>query len=131
VKENGAEPYYTNSSQLPVGYTSDIFEALELQDNLQTKYTGGTVVHVFLGERLPSAESCRQLVKKIAYKFHLPYFTITPTFSICPVHGYIKGEHYTCPIEINKSLDSARDKEVKENATESQFARDRELQYAH
>ncbi|OGF31388.1 anaerobic ribonucleoside-triphosphate reductase, partial [Candidatus Falkowbacteria bacterium RIFCSPLOWO2_12_FULL_45_13] len=132
IRTSGAsEPYYTNSTQLPVGFTDSVLETLTHQDELQTKYTGGTVVHVFLGERLPSAESCRQLVKKIAYKFHLPYFTITPTFSICPVHGYIKGEHYTCPIEINKSLDSARDKEVKENATESQFARDRELQYAH
>ncbi|MBI5700392.1 ribonucleoside triphosphate reductase [Candidatus Saganbacteria bacterium] len=90
-------PYYTNSSQLPVGYTDDIFEALEHQDELQTKYTGGTVLHGFIGERIDSPEACKKLVKKIAYKFRLPYFTITPTFSVCPVHGYIRGEHFCCP----------------------------------
>lgn len=90
-------PYYTNSTQLPVGYTDDIFEALELQDSLQIKYTGGTVLHGFLGERVSDAETCKQLVKRIAYNFRLPYFTITPTFSICPKHGYIKGEHEYCP----------------------------------
>lgn len=92
-KEN---PYYTNSTHLPVNYTDDIFEALELQDELQTKYTGGTVFHGFLGERISDAETCGKLVKTIAYNFHLPYFTITPTFSICPEHGYIAGEHYEC-----------------------------------
>ncbi len=97
VKENGAEPYYTNSSQLPVGYTSDIFEALELQDNLQTKYTGGTVLHGFLGEKINDIEVVKNLVKTIATKYHLPYFTFTPTFSICPEHGYLSGEHHTCP----------------------------------
>ncbi len=90
-------PYYTNSTQLPVGYTDDIFEALKLQDDLQTRYTGGTVLHGFIGERLPSAESTKNLVKKIAENFHLPYFTITPTFSVCPIHGYIDGEHEYCP----------------------------------
>lgn len=97
VKKNGAEPYYTNSSQLPVGYTSDIFEALELQDNLQTKYTGGTVLHGFLGEKINDIEVVKNLVKTIATKYHLPYFTFTPTFSICPEHGYLSGEHHTCP----------------------------------
>jgi ribonucleoside-triphosphate reductase len=97
-------PYYTNSSHLPVSYSRDVFATLAHQDELQTKYTGGTVLHVFLGERLPSAASCRQLVKKIAYQFHLPYFTITPTFSICPVHGYIPGEHHTCPIIAEKEV---------------------------
>lgn len=90
-------PFYTNSTQLPVNFTDDIFEALELQDNLQTKYTGGTVLHFFLGESLPSAAAVRTLVRKIAENYHLPYFTITPTFSVCPKHGYIAGEHYYCP----------------------------------
>jgi ribonucleoside-triphosphate reductase (formate) len=90
-------PYYTNSSQLPVTYTTDIFEALKHQDELQCKYTGGTVLHGFVGEKISDWKVCRELVKKIAYNFKLPYFTITPTFSICPVHGYIAGEHHTCP----------------------------------
>ncbi len=90
-------PYYTNSSQLPVDYTHDIFEALKHQDELQTKYSGGTVLHGFLGEKVSSWEATRELVKKIANNFKLPYFTLTPTFSICPVHGYVKGEHHTCP----------------------------------
>jgi ribonucleoside-triphosphate reductase len=93
----GAPPYYTNSSQLPVGFTEDLFEALELQDRLQTKYTGGTVLHSFLGERLQDLEATKQLVKKIASNYELPYFTFSPTFSICPNHGYLEGEHYTCP----------------------------------
>ncbi len=97
VKKEGAEPYYTNSSQLPVGYTSDIFEALDLQDDLQTKYTGGTVLHGFLGEKINDIEVVKNLVRTIATKYALPYFTFTPTFSICPKHGYIKGEHHTCP----------------------------------
>lgn len=91
------EPYYTNSTQLPVGFTEDLFEALEHQDTLQTVYTGGTVFHGFLGEKLESIESTKNLVKKIADNFHLPYYTITPTFSICPVHGYIPGEYEFCP----------------------------------
>jgi len=93
----GADPYYTNSSHLPVGYTDDIFEALDMQDDLQTKYTGGTVLHGFIGERIGNPESCKKLVKKIAENYRLPYFTITPTFSICPKHGYIAGEHQYCP----------------------------------
>ncbi len=91
------EPYYTNSTQLPVDYTDDVFEALDLQDKLQSSYTGGTVFHVFLGEQLDSGEECKRLVKKIAHGYHLPYFSITPTFSICPEHGYIKGEAKKCP----------------------------------
>ena len=90
-------PYYTNSSQLPVNFTDDVFEALKLQDELQCKYTGGTVFHIFLGERMPSAESVKVLVRKVFENFHLPYITVTPTFSICPVHGYLAGEHFTCP----------------------------------
>jgi ribonucleoside-triphosphate reductase len=96
-REQGADPYYTNSSQLPVGFTDDLFEALSLQDELQSLYTGGTVFHSFLGERMPSGESTKVLVKKIAENFRLPYYTITPTFSICPIHGYIPGEHEYCP----------------------------------
>ncbi|MFP4117845.1 MAG: ribonucleoside triphosphate reductase [Candidatus Woesearchaeota archaeon] len=91
------EPYYTNSTQLPVGYTQDIFEALELQDELQSMYTGGTVMHGFMGEKVSDEETCKELVKKIAYNFTLPYFTITPTFSICKEHGYISGEYHECP----------------------------------
>jgi ribonucleoside-triphosphate reductase (formate) len=94
--KKGAEPYYTNSTQLPVGHTNDIFEALELQDPIQTKYTGGTVFHGFVGEKLEK-EGVKKLVKKISDNFHLPYFTITPTFSVCPIHGYISGEHEFCP----------------------------------
>ncbi len=96
-QEQGASPYYTNSSQLPVGFTDDIFEALDLQDGLQTKYTGGTVLHGFVGEKMPSAEATKNLIKKIAENYRLPYYTISPTFSICPIHGYIPGEHEFCP----------------------------------
>jgi len=96
-KGEGAKPYYTNSTQLPVGFTDDVFEALDLQDDLQTKYTGGTVLHVFLGERLDNSEQVKTLVRKIAENYHLPYFTLSPTFSICPKHGYLNGEHEFCP----------------------------------
>ncbi len=96
-QEHSAAPYYTNSSQLPVGLTDDLFKALELQDKLQTKYTGGTVLHLFLGEKLPSIEATKKLVKKVAENYHLPYFSISPTFSICPIHGYIPGAHKFCP----------------------------------
>jgi len=99
LKAMGAkEPYYTNSTQLPVFHTRDIFRALEHQDPLQTRYTGGTVFHIFLGERLASIEATKALVKKVAERFHLPYYSITPTFSVCPVHGYIAGEHFDCPV---------------------------------
>jgi ribonucleoside-triphosphate reductase len=91
------EPYYTNSTQLPVGFTTDVFEALDLQDGLQTKYTGGTVIHIFLGENKPNPEAVKQLVRKVAENYELPYYTITPTFSVCPTHGYIAGEHEFCP----------------------------------
>jgi ribonucleoside-triphosphate reductase len=94
---NGAEPFYTNSSQLPVDYEGDLFEALQHQDRLQTLYTGGTVFHIFLGERLYSWKATVELVKKIAWSSHLPYFTLTPTFSICSTHGYVNGEHKQCP----------------------------------
>jgi ribonucleoside-triphosphate reductase len=90
-------PYYTNSTHLPVDYTTDPFEALKLQDELQTKYTGGTVLHLFLGERISDPQMAKNLVKKAFEKFHLPYITLTPTFSICPSHGYLDGEHFECP----------------------------------
>ena len=90
-------PYYTNSTQLPVGYTEDIFDALDLQDELQTKYTGGTVFHAFLGEAIHDPAACAELVRVIAQNYRLPYFTISPTFSICPEHGYLAGEHHSCP----------------------------------
>jgi len=93
----GEVPYYSNSTQLPVGMTADLYEALRMQDPLQTRYTGGTVFHGFLGERLPSVEATKQLVRKIAENFHLPYYTLTPTFSICPEHGYLVGEQSICP----------------------------------
>lgn len=91
-------PYYTNSSHLPVGATDDIFEALEIQDKLQTKYTSGTVFHAFLGEKLPDWKAAALLVKTISDNFRLPYYTISPTYSICPDHGYLSGEHFDCPI---------------------------------
>lgn len=91
------EPFYTNSTQLPVDWTNDIFDALDHQDELQKRYTGGTVFHGFLGEAISDWEMCRKLVRTIAYNYHLPYFTISPTFSICPKHGYLPGEHFNCP----------------------------------
>ncbi len=97
VKKFNADPYYTNSTHLHVGYTDDIFSALDLQDDLQIKYTGGTVLHGYIGERLPNGEAAKKLVKKIVDNYRLPYFTITPTFSICPKHGYLSGEHKYCP----------------------------------
>ncbi|MFL9498440.1 ribonucleoside triphosphate reductase [Rhodopseudomonas palustris] len=90
-------PYYTNSSQLPVGFTDDPFEALERQDDLQRKYTGGTVLHLYMGSKLSSGEACKKLVRRALENFRLPYVTVTPTFSICPTHGYIEGEHAFCP----------------------------------
>ena len=89
-------PYYTNSSQIPVGYTDDPFEAQEMQEELQTKYTGGTVLHLYMNERISSAAACKELVRRSLTAFRTPYITVTPTFSICPVHGYLPGEHKTC-----------------------------------
>ena len=91
-------PYYTNSSHLPVGYTADVFDALDIQDELQTLYTSGTVFHAFLGEKLPDWKSAAKLVKTIADNYKLPYYTISPTYSICKDHGYLTGEHFTCPV---------------------------------
>lgn len=90
-------PYYTNSTQLPVGYTDDIFETLDLQDELQSLYTGGTVLHLYLGERIPDKSIAKNLIKKAFTQYKLPYISLTPTFSVCPEHGYIAGEHFTCP----------------------------------
>lgn len=95
--KKGAHPFYTNSSHLPVNYTDDIVESLNIQDNLQTKYTGGTVAHLFLGERIADPSAVPALVKKICENYHLPYFTLTPTFSVCSSHGYINGEKHSCP----------------------------------
>jgi len=96
-REFSAEPFYTNSTQLPVNYTDDIFYALDLQDEIQTMYTGGTVFHIFVGERIEDPESVKYLIKKICENYRLPYITITPTFSVCPSHGYIAGEYSLCP----------------------------------
>lgn len=99
IKTAGTEenPYYTNSSQLPVGYTDDVFKALKKQDDLQTMYTGGTVQHLYLGERVSDVLQAQKLVRSVFEKFELPYISLTPTFSVCPTHGYLSGEHFTCP----------------------------------
>jgi len=98
ITQGKEAPYYTNSTMLPVGYTDDIFESFILQEGLQSKYTGGTVIHVYLGEEIDDEDACATLVKRIAENFRVPYFSMTPTFSICEEHGYIRGEHYTCPM---------------------------------
>ncbi|MBU0661474.1 ribonucleoside triphosphate reductase [Patescibacteria group bacterium] len=116
-------PYYTNSSQIPVGYTDDLFEALDLQDELQTKYTGGTVFHCYMSERLSTPEACRNLVKKALENYHLPYITISPTFSICPKHGYIKGEFDFCPVcdeELGFKETDSKDHEFRKQHTSSE-----------
>ena len=97
ASEEGRTPYYTNSSHLPVSFTDDIFTALDIQDELQTLYTSGTVFHAFLGEKLPTWKSCMNLVRKIAENYHLPYYTMSPTYSVCKEHGYLVGEQYICP----------------------------------
>ena len=94
----GGPPFYTNSTQLPVNYTEDLFETLELQDDLQTRYTGGTVLHIYLGELVDDIEAIKGLIRKVATDFRLPYFTLTPTFSVCPSHGYLTGEQTQCPV---------------------------------
>ncbi|MCK5451045.1 MAG: ribonucleoside triphosphate reductase [Candidatus Omnitrophica bacterium] len=99
VTQGDEEPYYTNSSHLPVKHTSDLFAALEHQDEIQSMYTGGTVFHMFLGERIEDMEVCKKLIRKIAQTCHLPYYTVTPSFTICSNHGYIPGEHFVCPYE--------------------------------
>ena len=96
--KEGDTPYYTNSSHLPVNYTADIFDALDIQDELQTLYTSGTVFHAFLGEKLPDWKAAASLVRKIAENYKLPYYTLSPTYSICKEHGYLEGEHFECPV---------------------------------
>jgi ribonucleoside-triphosphate reductase len=95
--EEGEEPFYTNSTHLPVNYTGDIFEVLDHQENLQTQYTGGTVVHVYVGEAIRESATVKAFVRKVCTNYRLPYFTLTPTFSVCPKHGYLPGEQPTCP----------------------------------
>ena len=97
ANENGKTPYYTNSSHLPVGYTEDVYKALDIQDGLQTLYTSGTVFHCFLGQKLPSWKSCMNFVRKIAENYHIPYYTMSPTYSVCKEHGYLVGEQFVCP----------------------------------
>ena len=105
-----ATPYYTNSTQLPVGFTDDPFEALALQETLQAKYTGGTVLHLYMNERVSSPAACKALVRRSLERFRLPYITITPTFSICPKHGYLEGEHAFCPRCDEEKLEEKRRK---------------------
>jgi ribonucleoside-triphosphate reductase len=112
ITAGNGEPYYTNSTQLPVMETDDIFDALDQQETLQAAYTGGTVFHAFLGESIEDWRNCRDLVKAIAVNYRIPYYTISPTFSVCPVHGYLRGEHFHCP----------KCKEEKENEIKSRIA---------
>lgn len=105
ITSGDKEPYYTNSTQLPVDYTTDIFEVLKHQDDLQCMYTGGTVLHIFLGESINDPEVCKALVQRITSNYRLPYISITPTFTICPVHGFIEGEHHECPYMVEVDVD--------------------------
>jgi ribonucleoside-triphosphate reductase len=113
ITAGGGEPYYTNSTQLPVTQTEDIFDALDLQETLQTAYTGGTVFHAFLGEAIEDWRTCRSLVKSMAYNYRIPYFTISPTFSVCPIHGYLAGEHFHCP-QCKKEKENEMKKQISE-----------------
>jgi ribonucleoside-triphosphate reductase len=122
ITSGETEPYYTNSSWLPVGYTADIFEALDHQEELQTQYTGGTVFHAFLGESVDDWKSCRSLVKAIASNYRIPYFTISPTFSVCPVHGYLKGEHFECP-----SCKAEKEREISQRIAELEREREKSV----
>jgi len=97
ITSGDKEPFYTNSSQLPVDYTADVFEALDMQESLQTKYTGGTMFHVYMGEAIKDWKACAELVKTISYKYRIPFFTISPTYSVCPIHGYLTGQQFECP----------------------------------
>ncbi|NOZ87414.1 MAG: ribonucleoside triphosphate reductase [Deltaproteobacteria bacterium] len=114
------EPYYTNSTHLPVGLTDDLFRALEHQEPLQSAYTGGTVFHAYLGERLDSGEQAKLLVKKVTHSFKIPYFTLTPTFTICPVHGYIPGEHFSCPYMVEEDESAVTDGQTQESGEKIQ-----------
>jgi len=101
-------PYYTNSSQLPAGFTNDPFKALDYQDDLQTQYTGGTVLHLYMSERISTSESCKNFVRRVLENYRLPYISITPVYSMCPKHGYLKGEHKFCPICDQELIDRKR-----------------------
>ena len=127
VVEEDADPYYTNSTHIPVGYTTDLFESLELQDELQSLYTGGTVIHGFLGEKMPDIEATKKLVRRIAENFSLPYYTITPTFSVCPVHGYLSGEHYYCPL-CEAEAEEADDETSEQNKSSTDLASQQEVE---
>ena len=107
-------PYYTNSSQLPVGFTDDPFTALDYQDDLQTQYTGGTVLHLYMSERISSSSACKALVRRVLENYRLPYVSVTPVYSICPKHGYISGEHKYCPL-CDKELVDRKRKELEES----------------
>ena len=115
ILQSGTEeaPYYTNSSQLPVGFTDDPFEALARQERLQCKYTGGTVLHLYMSERISSAQACKNLVRRSLERFRLPYLTVTPTFSICPKHGYLAGEHKFCHICDEELLNEKKSRLLK------------------
>ena len=125
ITSGTTEPFYTNSSQLPVDYTADVFEALDLQESLQTKYTGGTMFHVYMGEAIKDWKSCADLVRTISSKYRIPFFTISPTYSICPIHGYLNGQQFECPKckaekekalkEKLKKLESEKEKILSEN----------------
>jgi ribonucleoside-triphosphate reductase len=117
----GGAPYYTNSTQLPVMLTGDIFDALDLQEALQTAYTGGTVFHAFLGESIEDWRTCRDLVKSIAHNYRIPYFTISPTFSVCPVHGYLRGEHFRCP-RCKEEIEAGMKERISSLEAERDFA---------
>ena len=97
ITANKEHPIYTNSTQIPVDYTDDIFEVIEKQDELQSLYTGGTVLHIYMGDRIDDRESAKALIRKIFTNYKMPYISLTPTFSICPEHGYLKGEQFECP----------------------------------
>jgi ribonucleoside-triphosphate reductase len=112
-------PYYTNSSQLPVGFTDDPFQALEMQEPLQSRYTGGTVLHLYMSEQVSSVEACKRLVRRALTQFRLPYITVTPVFSICPKHGYIAGEHEFCPL-CDQELIARKQGEANAAATEGE-----------
>jgi len=118
IIQSGTEeaPYYTNSSQLPVGYTDDPFHALEMQEELQSKYTGGTVLHLYMSEQISSTDACKRLVRRSLTNFRLPYITVTPIFSICPKHGYIPGEHEFCPTCDQELIARKRTEMPKQNA---------------
>lgn len=122
ITSGTSEPFYTNSSQLPVDFTADVFEALDHQESLQTEYTGGTMFHVFMGEAISDWKACAELVRTIASKYRIPFFTISPTYSICKVHGYIKGEHFECP-ECRKE----KERELKERLAALEAERDKVL----